>query len=213
MCEKDSGARDDDSPEGSRIIALVGATSPSEDPAALLLDDLAEALPVYALMAGVAEPRVARVGAGDAPTEPLASADAVILGLPFHDHEPASLTGLLARVRDVAAPGALAYALVCTASYDPESARDSLADLAGLCAEAGMRWMGGLVVGAADMVPRTARSPRMGTLRRRVSEALDRLALSVLAGADAGEELVRPLVPRFVYRLVAGDDPDAGARP
>ena len=213
MREKDSEARDG-SPEGGRVIALVGATCPSEDPAvALLLDDLAEALPVYALLAGVAEPKVVRVGTGGAPVEPLTGADAVILGLPLHGHEPAGLADALARARNVAVPGALAYALVCTASYDPEGARDSLAALEGVCEEAGTRWMGGLVVGAADMVPRSARSPRMGTLRRRVSEALDRLALSALAGAPAGEELVRPLVPRFVYRLVAGDDPGAATRP
>ena len=75
---------------------------------------------------------------------------------------------------------------------DPGVATHALAALEERCGERGLVWCGGLAVGDAGLLPNMARRPRMGWARRRVSEALDRLVLALLAGEDAGEQYVRP---------------------
>lgn len=182
-----------------RRVALVCA-DPGEGRSvtAHLLADLAEALPVYARMAGVAAPEL--VGARRA--EELRGCDAAVLGYPLRPGGlPGGLVGMLGRALGVVGPGARVYALCSTSLCDPGHALTSLSVVENFCTAAGARWMGGVAVGAGDMVLAAARSPRMGMMRRGVSEAVDRLVMAVLAGADAGVIKARPPVPRLVCRL------------
>ena len=57
------------------------------------------------------------------------------------------------------------------------------------------------VMGAGGMVLPVARTPRMGMLRRSVSEAIDRLILSVRTGSPFASEAVRPGAHRLARRL------------
>lgn len=161
-------------------VAIVAAGT---DAATLaLLADAAEALPVYARLAGTEPPELVRAGAG----ADVARCDTVLLGL--------GLDGTT-RVEELplsyAPAGARVYALVC-ADGDPGIATHVLAELEERCELRGLRWMGGLAVGDADLLPHLAHRPRMGWARRRVSEALDRLLIALLAGQPAGEQYVRP---------------------
>lgn len=170
--------------EQAICVASADVTTP-ELAAALehLTSDLAEALPVYARIAGTEAPTLARSRAG----ADVARAGTVLLALALENGAP-PLEGPPA---SWAPAGARVYALVTTAG-DPQLAAAALAELRELCELRGQAWMGGLAVGDAATVARFSRGPRMGWARRRVSEALDQLAWALLAGAPCDEQLVRP---------------------
>ena len=184
-----------------RRVALVNASPRGGRSAtAHLLADLAEALPVYARRADVAAPELVRA---TAPTE-LAGCDAVVLGYSLYvDALPSGLVDLLVCARDELAAGTRVYALANMGFYEPEQIVPSFSVIENFCAAAGARWSGGVAVGAGGMVLPVAQTPRMGMMRRSVSEAIDRLIMAVLAGTDAGAIEARPPVPRFAYKLAA----------
>lgn len=183
---------------GERNVCVARADAAETALAAALehlAGDLAEALPVYARLAGMEAPRVARARAGT----DVARGDTVLLAWALEEGAPPT-PPLAAYARE----GALVYALVVTAAAgDPRLAAHALAELGELCAARGQAWMGALVVGDAEVVARFSRGPRMGWARRRVSEALDRLVCALLADAPAGETYVRPpLVARLAARAL-----------
>lgn len=168
-------------PQVPRRIALVDASNCAATSA--LLEDAAEALPVYARLGGAQAPELVRAHAG----RDVASCDTALLAL--------KLDGASPRVEELpvsyAPTGARVYALLCTEG-DPGVATYLLAELDERCEERGLRWCGGLAVGDADLLPRIAGCPRMGWARRRVSEAVDVLLIALLAGESVGEKYVRP---------------------
>lgn len=168
-------------PQVPRRIALVDASDCAATSA--LLADAAEALPVYARLAGTQAPELVRARTG----RDVASCDTVLLVL--------RLDGTSPRVEELpvsyASAGARVYALLCTEG-DPGVATYLLAELDERCEERGLRWCGGLAVGDADLLPRIAGCPRMGWARRRVSEAVDELLITLLANKSVGEKYVRP---------------------
>lgn len=168
-------------PQVPRRIALVDASDCAATSA--LLADAAEALPVYARLAGTQAPELVRAHAG----RDVAPCDTVLLVL--------RLDGTSPRVEELpvsyASAGARVYALLCTEG-DPGVAAYLLAELDERCEERGLRWCGGLAVGDDDLLPRIAGFPRMGWARRRVSEAVDELLIALLANESAGEKYVRP---------------------
>lgn len=176
-----------------RRVAIVDASGNAVT--AALLADAAEALPVYAELAGVAAPEPVRAGAG----RDIAGCDTVLLAL--------RLEARATRIEELpmvyAPAGARVYALIC-ADGDPGIATYALAELEEHCEARGLAWMGGLAVGDADLLPDLGRRPRMGWARRRVSEALDALIIALLASRSFGERYVR--LSRYA-RLVAGRRP------
>lgn len=170
-------------------LAIVDASGDAAT--AALLADAAEALPVYAELAGVAAPEPVRASAG----RDVAGCDTVLLAL--------RLGARATRVEELpvsyAPAGARVYALLC-ADDDPSIAAHALAELEERCEARGLAWMGGLAVGDAGLLPALGRQPRMGWARRRVSEALDALLIALLADRPFGERYVRP--SRYA-RLVA----------
>lgn len=166
-----------------RRVALVSADSPAgEKITRHLLDDLAEALPVYARLADVTTPELVR----PAPGGRVPRCDTVLLG--------SALPGL-APAREVAAevmPGTRVYALAHLRDLENAGTAPSFSPLKAACEAAGARWMGGLVVCGDELVLPAAGSPRMGWRRRWVSEPLDQLILALLAGTGAGTLTARP---------------------
>ena len=164
-------------------VALVDASSPTDEKITrCLLDDLAEALPVYALLADVATPELVR----SAPGEKISHCGTVLLAYGLQDPAPAH------RAAAKAAPGTRVYALAHLKDRAGTGAAASFSRLEALCEAAGANWMGGLVVCGDELVLPTAGSPRMGWRRRWVSEPLDQLIFALLAGTPAGALTARP---------------------
>ena len=128
----------------------------------------------------------------------------MLLGYPLYvDALPSGLVDLLVQWRGSVAPGTRVYALANMGFFEPEQILPTFSVIESFCAAAGAHWMGGVAVGGGGMTLPTAGTPRMGMLRRPVSEALDRLIAAIRSGTAAGEDLVRPAVPRGAYRLAA----------
>lgn len=171
-----------------RRVALVGGTPSPNAPASLVRADLTEALPVYAHLARVEVPELVDVrGACD-----FGSCDTVLLVLSAESDDAVPVLPAGARI----------YAVAVASGRDPAPARACLATAREQCEKLGARWMGGLALGGAEMVARTTRSPRMGWLRRRRSEAEDRLLMALLAGEQAADEDVAAPLPRPLYRFI-----------
>ena len=166
-----------------RRVALVNADSQaSEKITCQLLDDLAEALPVYARLADVTAPELLR----PAPGKDVPRCDTVLLGGALPDLGPACEAAV------EAAPGTRVYALAHLGGRGSAGAAPSFSPLEAACRKVGARWMGGLVVCGDKLVLPAAGSPRMGWRRRWVSEPLDQLILALLAGTEAGTLTARP---------------------
>lgn len=153
-------------------VGLVCLDAGEKGAACLLLDDLAAATDAYERRAGMGDDAIEllELAGGSA-----AGVDALVValgrGVPLCDLP-----------RD-ARPGTPVYALLTCDS-----------DAAGLEAwsrENGLAWSGALVVGDARLLPATWSSPRLGWLRRPVSEAVDALVLALRTGSDAGLIRVR----------------------
>lgn len=180
-----------------RHVALVDGAPAPNAPTALVRADLAEALPVYARLAGIEAPELVDVrSACD-----LDNCDTVLLVLPAESDDTVPALP----------PGTRVYAVAVAPGRDPALARARLASARQQCEKLGARWMGGLALGGAEMVARTTRSPRMGWLRRRRSEAEDRLLMALLAGEHAADEEVAAPLPRPLYRFIYQRDESRNA--
>lgn len=158
--------------------------------AAHLLDDFSEALAVYARLGGDPVPEIVR---GEPTLE-----DALVIGCAAEvGDEAARLVGSLAA-------GTRVYALVATEACDPSQAAASFEQLKDLCREANLAWEGGLAVGGARLRDAVRHTPRMGWLRRDLSEKVDQLVLAVRCGTPVGTLESKPPVPRWAWRALIG---------
>ena len=193
-----------------RHIALINADDGTRTATALILDDFDEAFAVYAhhdVSLDAFAPQIDRVMPGSLDTDHERSHvcfDTAVLGCALcdgnSDEHVADLIRVLVKNGSLG-KGARLYAIVSTTRYEPDYAIASFTRLEAICSEYRLAWCGGLAVGASDMIPATAEMPRMGMMRRRLSEATDMLILAVRCSADAGTIMVPASVPRFVYRL------------
>lgn len=140
--------------------------------ARLLLDDFAAATRAYERRAGMGEDALELIELADGDA---AGLDALVMAL--GDGAPRC------DLPHDAQPGALVYAIL---ACDPDATR-----LEAWRQERGLAWSGALVVGDAATLPATWSSPRLGWLRRPVSEAVDALVLALRTGSDAGVTHVR----------------------
>lgn len=153
-------------------VGLVCLDTGEKGAARLLLDDLAAATDAYECRAGMGDGAIEllELAGGSA-----AGVDALVVAL--GDDAPSC------DLPHGAQPGTPVYAILACDS-----------DAAGLeawCRESGLAWSGSLVVGDARLLPATWSSPRLGWLRRPVSEAVDALVLALRTGSDAGLIRVR----------------------
>ena len=180
----DIGRKPTAAPALPRRIALVNASSQADEKISrYLLEDLAEALPVYACLAGVASPELVHA----APGEKIDACDTVLLGHALQDTATAQ-----AIIATQVAPGARVYVLAHLCGGANNETPPRLSQMETCCAEEGTQWMGGLIVCEGNLVLSAANSPRMGWGRRWVSEPLDRLIMAMLARSPFDEPAARP---------------------
>lgn len=167
-------------------VGLVCLDAGEKGAARLLLDDLAAATDAYERRTGMGDGAIEllELAGGSA-----AGVDALVValgrGVPLCDLP-----------RD-ARPGTPVYAIL---ACDSDAAR-----LEAWSRENGLAWSGALVAGDARLRPATWSSPRLGWLRRPVSEAVDALVLALRTGSDAGLIRVRLSPARRAWSaLLAG---------
>lgn len=153
-------------------VGLVCLDAGEKGAARLLLDDLAAATDAYER----------RTGMGDGAIELLELAGGSAAGVNALVVALGRGAPLCDLPRD-ARPKTPVYALLTCDS--------GAAGLEAWCRENGLAWSGSLVVGDARLLPATWASPRLGWLRRPVSEAVDALVLALRTGSDAGLIRVR----------------------
>ena len=181
--------------------------SPNPSPAALLLDDFADALAAYTRISarqnGTAAvvPRFvrARLEAGHrlpATLEAggLTGCDVVICAACCTTGAPDAAATLCAALQDGSAaandavrPGTPIGMLATGNAHDGSDAREVVARAASACQSAGHPWIGGVIVTDGALLPRLMRAPRLGAWRRDVSEAVDCLVAAVRLGRSLDE--------------------------
>lgn len=97
---------------------------------------------------------------------------------------------------DAISPGARVFAICALDAPDVHGAEPSFRTLREWCAERGARWCGGLAVDGGGLVPLVRNEPRMGMLRRPVSERMDQLIGAIRAGLSVAEAADRFGAPK-----------------
>lgn len=193
--------------EGSEPQHPGEGPSPNPSPAALLLDDFADALAAYTRISArqngtaAVAPRFvrARLEAGHrlpATLEAggLAGFDVVICAAYCATGAPDAAATLCAALQDGSAaandairPGTPIGMLAAGNAHDGSDAREVVARAASACQSAGHPWIGGVIVTDGALLPRLMRAPRLGAWRRDVSEAVDCLVAAVRLGRSLDE--------------------------
>lgn len=181
--------------------------SPNPSPAALLLDDFADALAAYTRISArqngtaAVAPRFvrARLEAGHrlpATLEAggLTGCDVVICAACCTTGAPDAAATLCVALQDGSAaandavrPGTPIGMLAAGNAHDGSDAREVVARAASACQSAGHPWIGGVIVTDGALLPRLMRTPRLGAWRRDVSEAVDCLVAAVRLGRSLDE--------------------------
>lgn len=181
--------------------------SPNPSPAALLLDDFADALAAYTRISArqngtaAVAPRFVRVRLEAGHRLPatleagsLAGCDIVICAAYCATGAPDAAATLCAALQDGSAaandavrPGTPIGMLAAGNAHDGSDAREVVARAASACQSAGHPWIGGVIVTDGALLPRLMRTPRLGAWRRDVSEAVDCLVAAVKLGRSLDE--------------------------
>lgn len=181
--------------------------SPNPSPAALLLDDFADALAAYTRISArqngtaAVAPRFVRVRLEAGHRLPatleagsLAGCDIVICAAYCATGAPDAAATLCAALQDGSAaandavrPGTPIGMLAAGNAHDGSDAREVVARAASACQSAGHPWIGGVIVTDGALLPRLMRTPRLGAWRRDVSEAVDCLVAAVRLGRSLDE--------------------------
>lgn len=181
--------------------------NPNPSPAALLLDDLADALAAYTRISArqngtaAVAPRFVRVRLEAGHRLPatlessgLAGCDVVICAAYCTTGAPDAVATLCAALQDSSAaandairPGTPIGMLAAGNAHDGSDAREVVARAASACQSAGHPWIGGVIVTDGALLPRLMRTPRLAAWRRDVSEAVDCLVAAVRLGRSLDE--------------------------
>lgn len=154
-------------------VGLVCLDAGEKGAARLLLDDLAAATDAYECRAGMGDDAIELLKPHGG-----AVVDALVIAL--------GDDGPLCNLPQGAQPGTLVYTVLTCDAPDAVIPR-----LEAWCRENDLAWSGALVVEGARALPATWASPRLGWLRRPVSEGVDALVLALRTGSDAGVVRVR----------------------
>ncbi|MBE6469296.1 MAG: hypothetical protein E7001_04900 [Coriobacteriaceae bacterium] len=190
------------------LVDLDASSQPST--AGLLLEDLTEALLAYDRVSNLpgAEtdpPQITRIGAG---ASSIAGVDAFIIGGRLDGDHARRLERLLPHGGESLA-GTRVYAVAVTEAASAAPLEPSLDDLAAWCQEHGLIWSGGVIVQGEAFTRAVQGTARMGWLRRRCSEAIDRLIGAIRGGMSVPEAAVAYGGPRRKGRRASGMRPDA----
>lgn len=206
--EQGERARPVRGPRSAKRIALVamGADARRAAPEACVLADFKDALEVYASLAGQVPPEI-WAAQSPYPASPLShrphACDTLVAAYcadePTVQSDLKELLGLMAPRRSA---GKLRVYGIATTSADAPLGKSPLARSCDGAAAKHLAYQGELVVKERELVLASARKPRMGIVRRPVSEATDRLIAAVRLGRAFERETVSPGVPAFLLRIL-----------
>ena len=187
-------------------LVAVGADAQRAAPEACALGDFHDALLVYASLAGQVPPEVWAAQA-PYPTSPLPrrshACDTLVLA--YCTDDP-SMRETLEELLDLMAPQSNEDKLrvygIATTDSDAPLGKSLLARSCAAVRAERAAYRGELLVKERDLVLASARMPRMGIVRRPVSEATDRLIAAVRLGRTFASETVSPGVPAALLRVL-----------
>lgn len=200
-----------DVPKTLQTIAYISI--PDSADLEFLLWDLQDAIAAYAQLSGTTLPRPIDLEADDA-----GAVDGIVLAIEdVADDE--TLTAIEQALERFGGTGTRVYAAIRAAQEGAKQARGTAVRLHEACECLDQLWCGGVVVCAGSGIAALRHSPRMGLLRRPLSEAMDKLVGAVrmgcsiehaqlLGGGNAGSVdadgmvRARPAVPALIWRAI-----------
>lgn len=200
-----------DVPKTLQTIAYISI--PDSADLEFLLWDLQDAIAAYAQLSGTMLPRPIDLEADDA-----GAVDGIVLAIEdVADDE--TLTAIEQALERFGGTGTRVYAAIRAAQEGAKQARGTAVRLHEACERLDQLWCGGVVVCAGSGIAALRHSPRMGLLRRPLSEAMDKLVGAVrmgcsiehaqlLGGGNAGSVdadgmvRARPAVPALIWRAI-----------
>lgn len=200
-----------DRPKTLQTIAYISI--PESADLEFLLWDLQDAIAAYARLSGTALPRPVGLKAND-----VGAVDGIVLAVEdVADDE--TLTAIEQALERFGGTGTRVYAAIRAAQEGAKQARGTAVRLHEACERLDQLWCGGVVVCAGSGIAALRHSPRMGLLRRPLSEAMDKLVGAVrmgcsiehaqlLGGGNAGSVdadgmvRARPAVPALIWRAI-----------
>lgn len=209
---------DAETPSTPQSIAL---TFFDPDPGLVfLLEDFKNAYTAYARVSGTKLPSFESVKLAEG--HPTGTFDAIVLAIiPGESSTAEALDAArLSALSAIAERGTRLYAIVETDGTDPEAARGTLARLQRTAQTGNMLWGGAVALATGGLSAKFCGWPRMGTLRRPFSEAIDKLVGAArmdcsikraqqLGGADVsafdcdGAVMAKPALPAPLWHLAA----------
>lgn len=200
-----------DVPKTLQTIAYISI--PDSADLEFLLWDLQDAIAAYAQLSGTTLPRPIDLEADDA-----GAVDGIVLAIEdVADDE--TLTAIEQALERFGGTGTRVYAAIRAAQEGAKQARGTAVRLHEACERLDQLWCCGVVVCAGSGIAALRHSPRMGLLRRPLSEAMDKLVGAVrmgcsiehaqlLGGGNAGSVdadgmvRARPAVPALIWRAI-----------
>ena len=201
-----------DKPKTLQTIAYISI--PNSADLEFLLWDLQDAIAAYAQLSGTAFPCPVDLKADDTD----ATVDGIVLAVDdaFDDEAMAAIEQAFDRFGGA---GTRTYVVVQANVSGPERARGLVERLRAACDLRDLSWCGGVIVCSGSGIEALRRSPRMGLLRRPLSEAMDKLVGAIrmgcsvehaqrLGGGNAGSvdtdgmARARPAVPALIWRAI-----------
>ena len=165
-----------DVPKTLQTIAYISI--PKSADLEFLLWDLQDAIAAYAQLSDTALPRPIDLEADDA-----GAVDGIVLAIEdVADDE--TLTAIEQALERFGGTGTRVYAAIRAAQEGAKQARGTAVRLHEACERLDQLWCGGVVVCAGSGIAALRHSPRMGLLRRPLSEAMDKLVGAVRMGCS-----------------------------
>ena len=144
-----------------------------------LLWDLQDAIAAYARLSGTSLPRPVDLGVNDGGN----AADGIVF--PVDDALHSETMAAVEQVFDcIEGMETRIYVIVQAAYGSAEQAHVAVGRLREACEHRGLSWCGGVTVCTGAGIAALRRSPRMGLLRRSLSEAIDKLVGAVRMGCS-----------------------------
>lgn len=170
-------------PQGNRpktLQKIAYVNIPDSADLEFLLWDLQDAIAAYARLSGTALPRPVDLKANDAD-----AVDGIVLAVDyaFDGKAMISVEQILDRLGNTETR---VYVVVQAASKNSKQADEVLNRLYRACILRDLPWCSGVVICAGSGIAALRYSPRMGLLRRPLSEAMDKLVGAVRMGCSVG---------------------------
>lgn len=166
-----------DVPKTLQTIAYISI--PDSADLEFLLWDLQDAIAAYARLSGTSLPRPVNLGTGDG----VSAVDGIVLAV--EDALDNEETAAVEQVFDCLEGMETRIYVIAQAAYgSAEQAHVAVGRLREACEYRGLSWCGGVIVCTGAGIAALRRSPRMGLLRRSLSEAIDKLVGAVRMGCS-----------------------------